>query len=152
MKKRAFRANLTISYEKHVDPINFRHPIHFLMANLAWLYSLDYWFEIDKKDWLTETDPDSCCDLLYFRATKDTEIDGKSFRSIVTELFDRSFLCFLTADVGFQLQKHLKHFPFPSEFYRPLNYPCVEYHKDGQASLQLHAAWLDTISQKDIDS
>ncbi len=132
-------------YEPTLKPEKYRLLIVATLTNLACLYRLDYHFEIDKKNW--KDGPDNwTSDLFYFRATEQTEIDGKAFRKLVGDIFSKATsFDFLNAEVFFQLQKELKHYPFPNEYVRPLNYPFAEHYKDGQKQLTVYADAIRAI-------
>lgn len=142
-----FRCILMLDYTFDVNPRNYREPLHSLVKSFSWLYQVEYAIEIDFKNWPNGLDNYSQeVDLVYFKSTSDTKIDGQNFRKLVATIIDASFLSFFTVNVGFLYQKDLKLYPFPNTFYRKLNHPYTEKTKDGHKSLLIDASVLNSDS------
>lgn len=133
--KKKFKLNVIVSYSKNVNSNNYRNPILTILKNFAWLYKLDYNIDVNTQAFGDiESDFYSENDLIYFRSTDQTQIDLKKFQKIISEVF--VYNPFLGGvEVGYQLQKALREYPFPKDFYRPLNYPYIEVHKGNQSEL-----------------
>lgn len=137
MKKdvKKFKLNVIVSYAKTVNVNNYRNPILTILKNFAWLYKLDY--SIDVKSEVFENIEASHYqnpDLIYFRSTDQTQIDLKKFQKIISDVFVYNPF-FEGVEVLYQLQKALKEYPFPKDFYRPLNYPYIEMYKGSQSEI-----------------
>lgn len=146
-----FRNNVEIIYDTVDLPAKYRPLIMPMLINLASLYRLDYFVEEDKVD--LDGPNKWHYDLIYFRSTEETDIDGKHFRKLINDLFaNATSFGFLSVNVLCQTQSKLKKNPFPSEFYRPLNYPYVEHHKDNRMLLKVRAAALFGDDESLLDS
>ncbi|MBC7399814.1 MAG: hypothetical protein H7289_07690 [Mucilaginibacter sp.] len=132
-----FRVNVVVMYFKNTNINNFQPPIFSLLKTLAWLHNLDYAIEPNSPAfYVSHLELYGQSDLIYFRSTSDTQIDAKAFRKIISDIFYRSRAGMLQgAQVFYQLQKTLPQYPFPKDYIRPLNYPYLEVHKDGQTSV-----------------
>jgi hypothetical protein len=140
--KRKFRLNVCVSYSKNVNINNYRNLILSILENFALLYRLDYMIDVNTQVFgNVESDFYAANDIIYFRSTDLTQTDLKKFQKLISDVFP--YNPFLGGvEVGYQLQKHLREFPFPKDFYRPLNYPYIESHKDGQTELKIPADFL----------
>lgn len=138
--KRKFVLNLLVTYHENINPINYREPIHCILRHLAWLHSLDY--VIDAHTTVFDNVPPKTTteiDIIYIRSSKDTHINLKEFQKLIENIFFNSKLNFLSGvNVSYQIQAARKLYPFPSEFYRPLNYPFVEHYKGAQKTLYMY--------------
>jgi hypothetical protein len=136
-KNKLYRANLVIVYPEGANIENYRHPLHEMMRNIAWLHQFEYAISEDHPfpdvfDSDGQLCPKRITDLVYFRSTDQTRILAKEFRKMISDIFHKSFLYPFEVDLFFQLQKFLSEFPFPNEYMRTLSYPFVEkgqYHK-----------------------
>ena len=145
-KPKKFRLNVIVSYNKNVNINNYRNPIHSILENFAWLYKLDYNIEANTQLFgETESELYSTVDLIYFRSTGLTPIPLKKFQKLISDVFVYESALLGGVEVFYQLQKHLREYPFPKEYIRPLNYPYVEYHKDGRSEIKLSVADLESI-------
>lgn len=144
--KKKFKLNVVVTYDKSVNPINYRTPIISILKDFSILYKLDYNIDVDC-ELFKQFDLDTLdhVDLAYFRSTDLTEIELKKFQKLILETFSHLNPFYHGVGVSYQLQKHLKDFPFPSEFHRPLNFPYIEFHKDGQIDLKLFADALKEV-------
>ena len=140
--KKTYRLNIVITYPKNFNSLNFRTPLTTLLTHIAWLYRLDY--SVDHNTDLfndVESDFYGETDIVYFRSTSYTTIKSKELRNVLNILFN-NFNTLGGVEVFYQLQKVLPKYPFPSTFYRPLNYPYIEHHKGHQTSLLVYADGL----------
>lgn len=137
-KTKKFRLNVIVSYDANINIINYRNPILSIIKNFAWLYRLDY--NIDENSQVfgdTESEFHSTVDLIYFRSTDLTSIDLKKFQKLISDVFGHLNPLLGGIEVFYQLQKALREYPFPNEYIRPLNYPYLEFHKDGQNEIKI---------------
>ncbi|MFI3265225.1 MAG: hypothetical protein SNG38_08325 [Rikenellaceae bacterium] len=131
--KSTYRINIIVNY--YFDNVNvnhYRQPIFDLLTNIAWLYRLEYAISENHDFGLDEGE----ADLFYFRSTDQTYISRKDFDEIVTTLF-RNGLSILSegVDVARQYYKNLPQYPFPTSYYKPLNYPYTEVHNGDKVTL-----------------
>lgn len=149
MKK--FRVNVVIVYYKNTNLNNFQPPLHNIFKSLAWLHSLEYAIETDYKSPLeNESELYGQTDLIYFRSTSNSRIEGKAFRKLIMDIFHRSRMgLFQGAEIFYQLQKALPQYPFPKNYLKPLNYPYLEVHQDGTTRVCIPA---ENIQELDINS
>jgi len=139
MKKRRkkFRLNVVIQYYSGTNPECYRMPIHEILMHLAWMYGLEYWISVDHKfseEFVTyePEQPRGTSDLIYYRSTDQTRIVAKDLRQIISCIFDKSSLLSLRVEVFCLVVKLLPKLPFPQEYFRPLGFPFVESHSDGE--------------------
>ena len=141
-----FRLNVVVSYHKSVNVNNYRNPIHSIIKNFAWLYRLDYKIDVDSQVFGDiESDFHLTVDLIYLRSSSETPIEAKAFRKLILDVFSHLNPFLGGVEVFYQLQKHLKEYPFPKNYIRPLNYPYLEIHKDGQSEIKLPVADLKEL-------
>lgn len=158
MSKKIWRVNLSISYLTEIaDPQTYGMPIHSILEHLAWLYKLDYAKEVEYQlDFGEDTHSAKQLenyefDIFHFRSTEKTKISSKDFRQLIGNVFYSSRLFSEGVEVDLIMQKHLSQYPFPDEFYRPLKFPFVEYHKGSQISLKMQSAALELVFQEEKD-
>ena len=142
-------------YDGQLSANCYRPDILELLRHLASIYKLDYAiseahqfsFESD----LTGQDIDtSIVDLAYFRSNDYSRIDKKEFRSTIDCMFRKVPSPFFEGvDVCTQLYKALSEYPFPNQFYRPLNYPYVEFHEGDQKTLYIFADEVMKVIEKE---
>jgi len=146
-----FRLNAFITFWEGVNINNYRTPIHQIIKNLSWLYHLDYYIDEDTQLFDTsEMTVSVTTDFVYLRSTDQTRITSKMFRKVLIDIFDHSNLQTEGVDVSYQLLKHLSRYPFPSYFLRPLKYPYMELHKDGQSNLYISEEVLKHLIPDDL--
>lgn len=147
--------NIDITYFDEKSRNSFQPLVHGLLTNLASMYKLDYAvavsfqypFGVDSSELPLGKDT---FDLLYFRSNEYTRIEKKDFRFVIDCMFDKvPSQLFEGVDIDTQLYKHLKLFPFPSEFYRPLSHPFVEYHKDSQKKILVYADEVQKVIEEE---
>ena len=140
-----WRQNISIIYFEGTNPDSYRDFILGLLKNLATLYRLDYAITLDypfaaEVDSFGKNDHKDKSDLAYYRSNEHSQVSKKEFRSIVDCMFCKAPSWFSEGvEIWPQLYKFLKDFPFPTEFYRPLNYPWVEHHVGSQKKLLIYA-------------
>lgn len=155
--KKKFRLNVLVSYMKGVNINNYQNPIHSILKNLGWLYRLDYSIDANTRlfdDALRENTYYSSTDLIYFRSKDDSEIDLKRFQKIINEVFSYSNSVLSGVEVGYQVQRVLKDYPFPDNFIRPLNYPYLEVFENGKGDImipEIEFIQLDLTEKKKTD-
>lgn len=158
MVKKKWRVNLSISYLLEIaDQQTYGMPIHSILEHLAWLYKLDYAItteyqlpfvvETQKKELLEKYE----FDIFHFRSTEKTRISSKDFRQLIDNVFLRSRLFSEGVEVDIIMQKFQSQYPFPEEFYRPLQFPFVEHHMGSQISLKMQNAALELVFQEEKD-
>ncbi|MCX6195224.1 MAG: hypothetical protein NTY55_01060 [Flavobacteriia bacterium] len=75
--------------------------------------------------------------LIYFRSNYESNIHLKEFQKIIKDVFDYSNPFISGVEVLYQIQKHLKEYPFPSNFIGPLNYPYLEVFENGKSKIYI---------------
>ena len=144
--KTDFRLNVVVAYQQNVNVNNFRNPIHSLFKSFAWLHKLDYvivddtqfFGDIESELYLTH-------DLVYLRSTEMTLIDRKALQNLLQSVFSYSYTMTMGVEIYCLMQKTLSELPFPNAFVRPLNYPYLEFHKDGQSEIKLPVSDLKAL-------
>ncbi|MBP4139159.1 hypothetical protein [Flavobacterium geliluteum] len=146
--KRKFRLNVLVSYSANLNINNYQNPIHSILKNFAWLYKLDYSIDSNTKVF-DNIDIDSSfyssIDLIYFRSSAESTIDLKGFQKIIKDVFSYSNPFISGVEVLYQIQKHLKEYPFPNNFIRPLNYPYLEIFEYGKSEIKIPKNDLDDL-------
>lgn len=143
-----WRLNVGIDYCSTEKANSYRFNILELMKHLASIYGLDYALSVDhhiSDDAGSVEQPGHkyIVDLVYFRSNEYTRIQKKDFRASIDCMFRKvPSTYFEGVEVWPQLYKALNDFPFPQEFYRPLNYPFVEHHQGCQKTLYIYADQL----------
>lgn len=138
-----FRLNVFVSYHKSINSKMSGHLIHSIFTNLACLYKLDFYIEVNTPVFDDDSsDLYATTDLIYFRSGQSTPIDRKTFQKLIDQVFAYNNILIDGIEVYYQYQKYLREFPFPKDFYRPLNYPYIEEHKDSQVKAVIPAAVL----------
>lgn len=142
-KPKTWRMNVVVDYFNSQNVKTNRYYILELLKNLASIYKLDY--AISKNHLFPpvadypEFSPEQIhADIIYFRSNNYTRFDRKEFRTIIDTLFNKIPTEFEDGyEVFPQLYKNLNDFPFPSEFFRPLNYPWIEYYKGAEKKVMI---------------
>jgi len=128
-----------------------------ILRNFAILYRLDYATSVEHSFYNPDSSNDlqknqNPTDIIYFRSNSDTRISKKDFRKVIGLTFDKTQNTqFGLIDLGFQMVSALKEYPFPSEFYRPLNYPHIEHHIDGKSTHKVFPEALNVILENQQD-
>ncbi|MEZ5106814.1 MAG: hypothetical protein R2757_20080 [Draconibacterium sp.] len=154
-RKKRWQLNVFVCYYGQENAKSYRFNILELLKHLASIYRLDYSITVDHQ---TSSDTDSsgqsddtCIyDLIYFRSNENSRLEKKYFRETIDCTFRKVPSAFFEGvDIWTQLYKDLKNFPFPTDFYRPLNYPWIEHHTDSQKKLLIYAdAYLTVIEEE----
>ena len=136
--KKKFRVNALIIYDRDVNTNNYRPPLLEMMRHIAWLYRLDYAISEEHpfspvSDSVAQEQDGDKYDLIYFRSNDRTRIQAKDLRKLIDDIFYKSGLTREGVEIGYQLYRFLPKYPFPKEFYRPLNYPYMEVHSSAGA-------------------
>ena len=146
-RKKNFRLNVVIGYLGGANPETYRPPLHGMLRNIAWLHGLEY--SISEGHQFSpsvgstgQTEDNSITDLIFLRSTQSTQISAKDLRKIISGIVGKSFLFGVGVDVFFQLHKQLPQYPFPSSYYRPLDYPYQEGHISGEVTLYIAQEFL----------
>jgi hypothetical protein len=156
-KRKAWRINIVVDYFDSKSTNANRFYILELLKNLASIYKFDYAISKNHKfppvpDFPEISVDQIHADLVYFRSNEYTRFERKEFRAIIDCMFSKIPSEF---DEGFeifpQLYKNLKDFPFPTEFYRPLNYPWIEHHNDSQKKLLIYADEVLKVIEEEQD-
>ncbi len=152
-----WQLNVFVDYYRQENVNSYRFNILELLKHLASIYKLDYAISVDHpfpfddnlSNQLVNKD---IIDLIYFRSNKNTRIERKEFRKAIDSMFRKVPSIFYEGvDIGTQLYKVLKEFPFPTDFYRPLNYPWIEHHKDSQITLLIYADEVQKVIEEEQD-
>lgn len=139
--RKEFTLNVIVVYYESKNPNNYRDPIHNIFKFLAWLHGIDYALESSTRIFdKTESTINGITDIIYLRSGKHTLLSLREFQKVLDGVFSKSIATLFNGiDIFYQNQVATKLYPFPSEFYRPLNYPYVELHKKGlQKELLVH--------------
>lgn len=147
---KSYRINIVVSYFRGVNINQYRQPIISILTNFAWLYRLEYAISISHNFGLDNSD----ADLIYFRSNEDTKVSKKEFDSIISNVFCNGRLIWQEdVDVFRQLYKALPQYPFPDEYYKPLNYPYTEVHNGKEVTLCICEGFLQNLPiGEDYDS
>lgn len=161
MKKSAYvkpwRANVLVLYHDPTYAGAYRFHILQALTSIASIYKLDYAVEQERQfpsfgDSTTPLPDKNIADLVYFRSNQLSRIARKDFRRAIDGMFGTVPSLFVEGvEICTQLYKLLPRFPFPDEFYRPLNYPYVEFHKGGQTVLYIYSDRLLTEIEREQD-
>jgi len=165
IKKRMKKSNQIKKWRLNIFAIYFgdemvnsyRFYILELLKNLASIYKLDYSISIDHKfpsvdNTLKDIDYKSTCDLIYIRSNEYSRIKRKEFRKAIDSVFCKVPSPFYGGvDIGTQLYKALKEYPFPKDFYRPLDYPWIERHEGSKKKLFVYADEVIKVIEREQD-
>ncbi|MDQ1164608.1 hypothetical protein [Flavobacterium sp. SORGH_AS_0622] len=146
-KMKKFRLNVIISYPKDVNIYSYRNPIHDILTNFAWLYNLEYSIDPSTKLFTHLIEADSYYadpDIIYFRSTGESAIELKAFQKLIKDVFTYNPKMG-GVEVGYQLQKVLKNYPFPLSYIKPLNYPYLEVFENGRGNIMIPEAELHQL-------
>jgi hypothetical protein len=138
--RKEFVLNVIVAYYEPTNPNNYREPIHNIFKFLAWLHALDYSIDLSTQIFdKAQPTTNGITDIVYLRSGKNTLLSLREFQKVLDSVFSKSIATFFYGvDVFYQNQAATKLYPFPSEFYRPLNYPYVEIHKGLQKEMLVH--------------
>ncbi len=149
-KKKNWQINVLVYYHDLDIANSYRFNILELLKQLASVYRLDYSISVDHQfaydfDLEEQFVGKDIVDLVYFRSNENSRIEKKDFRATIDCIFRKvPSILFEGVDVGTQLYKVLKDYPFPTDFYRPLNYPWVEHYEDSQKTTLVY---LDAVEK-----
>ena len=145
-----WQINILVDYYDLNKANSYRFNILELLKRLASIYRLDYSISVDHQ-FSCEFDSDEqfvgkdIVDLVYFRSNENSRIEKKDFRDTIDCIFRKVPSMFYEGvDVGAQLYKALKDYPFPADFYRPLNYPYIEHYEGSQKTTLIY---LDAVEE-----
>ena len=138
----------------------FRHFVHDVLISAAILRRIDYMIEVDTsimdevRDKLGEPLRNIVSDIVYFRSSSRSLCSVKEFRLIIDNLFYGYDLVWYGDyfAVNSMMQKFLREYPFPKEFYRPLSYPYVEYHNGKEKTLCVTKKSLENLLNQEEPS
>ncbi len=164
---RKWRLNYVIQYSDEASAYRYRSLILNSLENIAALRRIDYAiveeypFGYEASDTQNKQITDNHADLVYFRSSTETLSSVRDFRKLVDLIFQGHDYCLLHKNsmpfgVYPQLLKNLSKYPFPKDdFYHPLEYPYLEYHKDGKAQIYVPASTiqevLDEMDKKELN-
>lgn len=140
-----WQLNMVVDYYGEETAKLYRFNILELLKHIAAIYRLDYAISVNHEfsgdnDSTEQSDDKFFGDLIYFRSNEYTRIERKDLRQTIDSMFCKVPSVFYEGvDVFTQLYKALKDFPFPANFYRPLNYPWIEHHKSSEKKLLIYA-------------
>ncbi|MEN5434130.1 hypothetical protein ABE545_10845 [Sphingobacterium faecium] len=149
-----FRLNIVLSYNKGINLNNFRPPLQSMIKHLAWLNNLEYSIQDDYAGFDTsEIDYIQTADMIFVRSTEHTTISARSLRKLLIDIF-HSYQNWLTCpvEVFYQTQVGMKEHPFPQDYIRPLSYPYLEVHTEGQKKIYIPEEDLLRLLPDDVDS
>ncbi len=147
-----WRLNVVVLYYDQMSSNCYRFDILQLLKHLSSIYRLDY--AISKShNFPSVPDADkSIADLVYFRSNENTRVDAKELRSVIGCIFHRVPSQFNEGvEVFTQLYKFLPEYPFPNDFYRPLEYPYVEFHKGSKKTLYIYSDEVMKVIEEEQD-
>lgn len=139
-----WRLNVLVNYYDPMSANCYRFDILQLLKHLSSIYRLDYAISESHQFPSLPNSPEqsadrSIADLVYFRSNENSRFDVKEFRSVIGSMFRRVPSQFVEGvEICTQLYKVLPEYPFPNDFYRPLDYPYVEFHKGSQKTLYIY--------------
>ncbi|MCT4646860.1 MAG: hypothetical protein N4A74_17860 [Carboxylicivirga sp.] len=143
-KIKPWRLNVFVDYYDQQTANSYRFNTLELFKHLASIYKIDYSISIEHQfsidnDSSEKTENKIICDLIYFRSNKYSRIERKDLRAAIDNMFKTVPSPFIEGvDIDTQLYKMLKKFPFPTDFYRPLNYPWIEHHSNSKKKLLIY--------------
>jgi len=143
--KNKWRLNFVINYWTGAKIEISRTFILEQLRSFAILYRLDYATSVEHQfascdNSIEPQKPLLPADLFYFRSNIETKISKRDFRKVIALTFDKPHNTqFGLVEFHFQMLSFLKVYPFPLEFYRPLNYPFVEQHKGCHKSILVYS-------------
>ena len=144
-RKKNWQINVVIDYYDLEKANSYRFNILELLKQLASVYRLDYAISIDYQfsvdaDLAEQFSGKDIVDIVYFRSNENSRIEKKDFRTTIDCIFRKVPSIFHEGvDVWTQQYKALKNFPFPTDYYRPLNYPWVEHYEDSQKTILVYS-------------
>jgi len=144
-RKKRWQLNVILEYYGQMNANSYRFNILELLKHLASIYRLDYAISVEHLfstdiELSGQSDDKFIYDLIYFRSNENSRIEKKELRDAIDCLFRRVPSPFFEGvAVMTQRYKVLKEYPFPTDFYRPLNYPWIEHHSDSQKKLLINA-------------
>ncbi len=157
---RKWKLNYVIQYIDESSANFYRPLILNALENLAVLRRIDYAIEEEYPFQYEPSEDQSIqpikmiADLVHFRSSKDSLSSIKEFRKLMGLLFDRHCVYGIYEkgmpfSVYPQTLESLSKFPFPKDdFYHPLDYPCLEYHIDGQIKIGVPASVVENLQKK----
>lgn len=139
-KNKGFTINVLINYDETVNISNYREPLHAIFLNLSWLHGLDYSIDSNTLTFdKVRTEINTTIDVVYLRSGINTNLTLKEIKEIIDLMVFKSIAnIFSGVAIFYQTQVGSKGYPFPNEFYRPLNYPYVEFHKGYEKELLVY--------------
>lgn len=143
-----FRINVVLFYFKEFNIHSVRIPIFELLKHLAWLHRLEYAFD-EETSLFEASNYYAATDLVYFRSTSETLIKRKEFQKVLQDILDYQYTRSRGVELMIQFQKSLVEYPFPENYFHPLNYPFVEVVQGNQRTLCIPKADLDKILPED---
>ena len=117
-----WQLNVIVDYFEQTNANSYRFNILELLKHLASIYSLDYAISVEHQfssstDSTEQSDDKYIFDLVYLRSNENSRIERKELRATIDCMFRRVPSQFFEGvDVGTQLYKALKDFPFPTDF------------------------------------
>ncbi|HET6558030.1 MAG TPA: hypothetical protein VFG54_11995 [Prolixibacteraceae bacterium] len=152
-----WRLNLVVSYFDQYKVDHYRFDILQILKHLSSIYRLDYVISVELLfPSVTDlTEPyfhESTADLIYFRSNKNSVIGVKEFRKIIGDIFRTgAWSSYGGVDIFIQVYKALKQYPFPSNFYRPVEYPFIEFHQGSKITRYNFADEVIKVIEKEQD-
>lgn len=154
-RKKNWQINVVVDYYDLKKANSYRFNLLELLKQLASVYRLDYAISVDYQ-FSVDTDSDEqfsgkdIVDLVYFRSNENSRIEKKDFRATIDCIFRKVPSIFYEGvDVGTQLYKVLKDFPFPTDYYRPLNYPWVEHYEGSQMTTLVYLEAVEKVIEEE---
>lgn len=157
---RQWRLNYIITYADRNTAEVYRSFLHSALIAVATLRRIDYAIKLDTRvldelndSWSTDH-LNIVSDMLYFRSSPNSRSSIKEFRSLIDSLFLDYDMIFRgdQFEVYSLLQKHLKRYPFPDKFYRPLCHPYTEIHNGKEVTLCVDVSTLENLLNEAADS
>ncbi len=152
MRIKRWRLNILVIYYDQKRANNYRFNILQLLKNLSSIYRLDYAIS-EAHQFLNlneQTNDDNIADLVYFRSNEYSRLEVKELRLVISNIFRRVPSPFEEGvEICTQLNKVLPAYPFPKDFYRPLVFPYIEYHKGSEKKLYIYANEVMNIIEEE---
>ena len=152
-----WRLNILVIYCDQMRANCYRFDILQVLKHLSSIYKLDYAISESHQfsslpDSTEQSTDKSIADIVYFRSNENSRVDVKELRLVIGNMFRNVPSLFVEGvEICNQLYKVLPEYPFPKDFYRPLNYPYIEFHKGSQKTLYIYADEVMKVIEKEQD-
>ena len=138
-----WRLNVLVIYYEPISANFYRFNIIQILKHLSSIYRLDYAISESHQfpllsDSLEKSADKPIVDLVYFRSNENSRVDVKELRSLINSMFHRVPSQFVEGvEICTQLYKFLPEYPFPNDFFRPLEYPYIEFYNGSNKTVYI---------------